>query len=874
MAEGIITQSNFQGYEHHDDITTQNTNTLAYGSHDVLIVGNSNNAVESRNGYTVLGESDQGSYTTPIRSRFDKYINNSGVAFAVREYQFPSGPHAGYSAVEVFYKNNWYKISNDTVSGAHESYFTSWTDPDTLVNYLIWVNGNSAVNYWKGSITTVQAVTSSTIVLADVGIVNAFETSGSVEINGNTYTYSGVNALTNTLTGVLPNPVSSGVTSDDIVIQKSSYGNLELLGNPLDKQPKMDIVSVLENHIFYGSYDSRNVYVSASKNFPARYVNTSTVATLDDLIVSGTPTSTIKKKIVLNIVSTTAPQVAGAVTASGAYLKFVGAYDQAARAKFKVIVTSVTTGSALSFNWWYEADYTTPYSASPNGSITLGATDVGSTIPLSNGVGVFVYALAGSASPADTYTLEIGGPDKYSYNVYDGDTIIASGGPTPVNVDLVYDGVTFHWEEWGGHSLGSTWTYVLYPKVDKGFLDIYSDAVRLPTQGFTQAIDSPPIGFIPQEKSIYINSQNGFWTQTQFQLSADLQSATVQFDKLKSNFNSRMLRQSYSGNSANDVLYLTVENIISSLGRIELIQTPQTKPISDKIKIDLKSADFLPEMNGNLIGSIFQADNKLFVTCPNINTFWMFDYDKGFWQAPQTFPVSHITTIGNTIIGHSSIKNESYVLFNGSNDNGLPIFSRVVFPYNNYGDRTIQKSAKSIFTEGYMNTQSDLTEYVYFEYGGCKQKFKRLLDPIICDFTDRASLGKAALGGRGGLGNDPKAIINKFRKSDSVGSTVCFYEASIVYEQTTIDGYFRLISTGLELVNANCDNIKICRFADRPAPAFYEGTPGNQGYSNYINPGNAITGNGDGVGGGPVDPGGYNDVPGTSGNPGGSPVDP
>ena len=868
MAEGIITQNNFQGYEHHDDITTQNPNTLAYGSHDVLIVGNTNNAVESRNGYTILGESNQGSFVTPIRSKYDKYVNNSGVSFAVREYEIPSGSQAGQSCVEVFYNNNWYRISQNGISGVHESYFTSWTNPDTLINELIWVNGNVNVFYWSGSISTISNLTATTITLSEVGATAAFDTAGTIEINGTTYTYTGKN--TTQLTGLTTSPIAGGVVIGDVAIQKSKTGYLQLLGNNLSTSPQLDIVSVLENHIFYGSYKSRNIYVSASKNFPAQYFNTATTATFDNLIVSGTPTSTIKKKVVINTSSVTPEPIYGAVTASGSYLRFTGDYDLPSRAKFKVIVTSVTSGTSMTFNWWYEADYNTAYSASPNGSITIGPTSVGSTIPLTNGVGVFVYALEGSSSPADTYTLEIGGADQYTYTVYDGETVIASGGPTPMSTDLVYDGVTFHWNSYTGHKIGDSWTYVLYPAVTHGFLDIYYDDPRLATQGFTQAIDSPPIGFITQEKSIYINSQNGFWTQTQFQLSADLQSTTVTFEKLKSNFNSRMIRQSYVGNSLNDVLYLTIENIISSLGRIELIQTPQTKPISDKIKIDLKSANFIPFSNGNLVGSIFLADNKLFITCPDLNTIWIYDYDKGFWQPPQNLPVSHVTTIGNTIVGHSSIKNESYVLFNGSNDNGLPIFSRVVFPYNNYGERALQKSAKSIFTEGYMNAQSDLTESVYFEYGGCKQVFTQKVDPIICDFTDKASLGKAPLGGRGGLGNDPVTHINKFRKLDSVGSSVCFYEASIVYEQTTIDAYFRLVTTGLELVDKGCDNIKICKFANRPQPGFYEGTPGTEGYSNYINPGKSITGNGDGIGGGPVDP----DGPVLSPNSGGSPVDP
>ncbi len=868
MADGIITQTNFQGYEHHDDITTQNTNTLAYGSHDVLIVGNSNNAIESRNGYTLLGESDQGSFVTPIRSKFDKYVNNAGVAFAVREYEIPTGPQAGYSSVEVFYNNNWWRISG-AIAGLHESYFTSWTDPDTLVNYLIWVNGQQNVFYWTGSIATISNLTATTITLSEVDATAAFDTAGTIEINGVSYTYTGKNATQ--LTGLTTSPITGGVVVGDVAIQKSKVGYLQLLGTNLTTSPQLDIVSVLENHVFYGSYKSRNVYVSASRNFPARYIRTATNAVFDNLIVSGTPTSTIKKKIFINTVSTATPKSQTSVTANGQFLRYTGKYSQPVRGKFKTVVTAVTPGTSMTVQWFYEANYLTAYSATPNGTLTFGPTDVGNTFPLTQGINLLLLGLNGSASPADTYMIEIGGVDQYTYTVYDGDTVIASGGPTGMNTDLVYDGVTFHWNDYTGHTLGDSWTYVLYPAVTNGFLDLYYDIPRLATQGFKQAIDSPPIGFITQEKSIYINSQNGFWTQTQFQLSADLESATVTFDKLKSNFNSRMIRQSYSANSANDVLYLTAENIISSLGRIELIQTPQNKPISDKIKVDLKSANFIPYVNGNLIGSIFQADNKLFITCPNIGTVWIFDYDKGFWQPPQSLPVSHITTIGNTIVGHSSIKNESYVLFNGSNDNGLPIFSRVVLPYNNYGDRTKQKSAKSIFTEGYMNTQSDLTEYVYFEYGGCKQTFQLKVDPVICDFTDKASLGKAPLGGRGGLGNDPVAHINKFRKLDSVGSTVCFYEASIVYEQTTIDAYFRLVATGLELVNKPCDNIKICRFGKRPTPKFYEGTPGTEGYSNYINPGKAITGNGDGIGGGPVDPSG----PILSPNlPGGSPVDP
>lgn len=863
---GIVLQQNWQGYEHHDDITTQDVNTLAYGSHDVLIVGNKNNAVESRNGYTILGESDQGSFVTPIRSKYDLYINNAGVKLPVREYEIPTGPQTLHSSVEVFYNNNWYRISDDTVSGVHESYFVSWTDPDTLVNYLVWVNGNTIVYYWKGSISKISALTATTITLEEIGATAAFETTGTVYINGTAYTYTGKN--TTQLTGLTTSPISGGVVIGDVAIQKSSVSFLETLGENLTTTPPLDTIGVLENHVFYGSYKSRNIYVSASRNFPARYVNLATNAVFDNLIVSGTPTSTTKRKIVINTSSITPADISTNVTVNGPFLQYTGDYNLPGRAKFKAVVTAITPGTSMTVEWFYEADYLTSYSGTPDGTLSLTTTDIGNTIPLTNGVNLLVFSMQGSASPEDIYTLETGGSDYYKYTVYDGDTIITSGGPTSMSTDLVYDGVTFHWNDYTGHTLGDNWTYVLYPAVPKGFVDIYYDTPRFATQGYVQTVDSPPIGFVTQEKNLYINSFNGYWVAVQFQNSADLQNATVLFDRLKSDFNSKMIRQSYVCNTKNDVIYLTIENVLDSLGRVELIQTPQSKPISDRIKIDLKSANFIPLLNGNLLGSAFLADNKLFLTCPNVNTTWIFDYEKGFWQPPQILPVSHVTSINGVIVGHSSIKNESYVLFNGSNDNGLPIFSRMVLPYNNYGSRATQKSVKAIFTEGYKNSQSDLTEKIYVEYGGCQDTFVKVLDPIICQLTDRASLGKSQLGGHG-LGNDPVAYINKFRKLDSVtlNTKQCFYEASIVYEQTSIDAYFRVVSTGLEIGEGVCDNIKICKFADGVPPLFYEGTPGNQGYSNYINPGNSVTGNGDGIGGGPVDPDGNEQI-------GGAPVDP
>lgn len=841
----------FGMYEHNDDITTMNSNALAYGTKNVLIVGDKTKTIESRNGYTLFGQT--GLLGNSIKTKYDDFINVAGKKLWIRDEGV-----SGISNISVLYNGLWHRIAGG-ITAPHESYFTEWQDTFNGVNHLIWVNGDSLIYYWTGGISSVST-TSPTTITFDDNIITALPNTGSVNMNGIVYSYTGIAGQT--LTGVTPNP-TIGFTPGDVMTSFAQVTTLENLGLPVTT-PQLDICSVLDNHVFYGNYKNKTIWVSHSRNVPSYYTNTLTNTQYDNLIVSGTYTGTIKKKVCINVTKTTLSEKQTSLTVGGPAFSYIGDYIIPTRGKFKTIVTASTPGVSVTVDVFFQPDYTLPFPGVPTNTFTFTPTDIGSSFDIgATGVRLFVQSISGSVTPPDTYTLEVGGADEYKYDVLDENgVVIQSGGPIPMNNSFTIDGVTFSWNDFEDHKVGDQWCYTLYPTVSHGFADIYADDPRKATQGFVWIIDSPPIAMIPQEHKMYINSRNGIWTNAEFKLAAENGNQTIIFDRLKSEYTNKALRQSMVCHANNDIYYVTVDNTVDSLGRVEGIDTPQSKPISNPIKVDIKNANFTPNVEGLNLGHLSFVDNKLILTEPTNNTIWIFDTIQGGWQPPQEYPVSCISSINGDVIGHSNIQDESYKLFNSSNDNGLPFVSRVVFPYNNYGYRYDKKSCDTLFTEAYKNSQSNLAIKFYEEYGGCQAISTERLDPVICQIQDRASLGKGQLGSHS-LGNDPVAYINKFRTTTKLNPR-CWYESSIVYEQDSIDGYFRLVSTGLNADVGSCNNSNLCKLANTPEPEYYPGIPGTEGYSNYINPGNSITGNGDGI----------IDGPGTSGNIGGTPVSP
>lgn len=159
----------------------------------------------------------------------------------------------------------WYTLLSSLTTTAWV-FDTVW-DNTLKKDFLVFVGGSSSLYRWEGGIAKISSTTINTIVLdRTVASAGFSTTSGSVIINGTTYTYSGSSA--STLTGVAADPTGEAASSAVIaaVITNAT--------TPVSGFTN-DFLKVVNNQVYVGSYTSRLVYISGD----ASYINFSVPAT-------------------------------------------------------------------------------------------------------------------------------------------------------------------------------------------------------------------------------------------------------------------------------------------------------------------------------------------------------------------------------------------------------------------------------------------------------------------------------------------------------------------------------------------------------------------------------------------------------------------
>ncbi len=182
----------------------------------------------------------------------------------------------------------------DVITGlttAQEAFnFTPYWDTSELKQLLLFVNGQSQIQMWSGGIATLLSSTVNTLTLSgtDTWAQKGFLLSGarSVVINGNTYTYTGGEGTT-TLTGVTPDPTGEALNS--LVIQ-SVRTTLNSAMTGIAATFENDLISILRNQVYIGSFKNNTVYVSKVNDYtnysfttPTRVVGEGALLTFDDV---------------------------------------------------------------------------------------------------------------------------------------------------------------------------------------------------------------------------------------------------------------------------------------------------------------------------------------------------------------------------------------------------------------------------------------------------------------------------------------------------------------------------------------------------------------------------------------------------------------
>lgn len=334
---------------------------------------------------------------------------------------------------------------------------------------------------------------------------------------------------------------------------------------------------------------------------------------------------------------------------------------------------------------------------------------------------------------------------------------------------------------------------------------------RVPGGPALLTLDSPPIGFAVGEKEMYLSGSKSEWYQTALTLSADLTAESLIVNRLKTSPGQGALAQSAIGNAKNYVIYVSNENVIDFLGRVENIDTPQSRPLSDPIKSEVAGYDVTIKPH------VKYHKNKTYIAFPSESKVLIYDHEKRFWQPPQVLPVRRFAIIGGELYGHGNSVPETYKLFDGTSDNTNPIHAIAAFAYRNYDHRAWKKQLNEWYTEGYISSNTTLTFGLKYDFGGFTSIVENSISGsdtgLIFSTTADGSLGKAPFG-QNPLGSitDSDSNLPKFRVSHQITkNNLDFYEIQPYYESNDVDFQWELLAQGGNVTLSTNDNISIKR---------------------------------------------------------------
>ncbi len=354
--------------------------------------------------------------------------------------------------------------------------------------------------------------------------------------------------------------------------------------------------------------------------------------------------------------------------------------------------------------------------------------------------------------------------------------------------------------------VGSLTSSVVWISKVNNYTDYTSSTPRQSGEGASLILDANIVAFKPQENYMYVSAGLDLW----YNISFTVQTSTVGVTyeqvgalPLKTGPRQGAISQAFVSHMKNNIIMASNEVTIDMFGRIEdYFGTPQTKNISDSIKLDIDSYDFTD-------GSIFYHRFYIYVAVPKEELVLVYNLATSSWESPQTIPVSRFYTVDGELYGHSYLTSESYQLFVGYADRvypgfaGYPIDFKAYFSYENYGTRSALKKANAFYIEGYINANTTINCRFVRELDGCRTQFATTINgldsQIVCLAKDTGSLGKTSLGKEKLGGSDAASVQGlppKFRVIKTF-TNLNFFEAQMQFEILGVDQRCELLAFGV-----------------------------------------------------------------------------
>lgn len=897
-----ITQlKNWAGFSAKKEKTMLPSNFLVEPSKNCFIPDT--DKIVPREGTQIVFQGSTPILNVPTIGGYPKFKNFAGIEMDVKAYRDATEGEQVY----VLFNNVYVPITlnpNTNFNGTGRIYFSTYTDSnldlsqDKRIPRLGWVNGykhtdgTGRVFTWTGGISPIDNIVGAVISLpvgqtwGELGFTEyffngAFTGEIHVTINGVDYFSTILAELdTNSLTlNVVPTAVIGDIVTSTVEIDS--------LVAP------MDILKQNKNYMYYGNFMFRQWWMSNQFGRPESVIQTESNAELDDMNVVSLPSSytgTSKNIYRVQIVAIDPPVDIENQFFYGGGLND-GTWDTSAYSAgagenvYKIIIV---------------ADFMFTFAGAPVPSPTPGETLTGN-ISGAQGIVVAVDPILGQdptlqmlpGSPAfqigETVTGTISGlipqvifSGGYQdvFRVYKNGAPILAGAPyapvpgyyyfsilNPAQTFIVADGITFIFETYIGHTLGSYWELTIDQNVGSpddfgvsknGGTIVGSVAITGASQTTAQ-LDGISIQFAdttghkvgdywiieanrgvvrpwadfyytldfatkesvrrPGEGYVYSLPSN-FWTMDTFEEAMYVNTSNGEWGYSNPQLSADLKSEDISfvplkQNTASKVLYpyLTGHN------RNDLLFIDENKNLTSIGRLQLiervqmeDMSDFVRNAFNNLSwvdGSIIFQDDKTWLTSPEDGTMLCFDERTKYWQPPQVIPnLGLLTIVGTQLYTHSTLNTATRSLNDSSASGDDGVEYEVIARNSTYdhGNRWIQKKANMAFWEGYVDESPPMKMKVYFDVDGCAGIKQTNITPIYCtDVVNHGNFGGAEHGEHEHGGDETNATnYARFQYKDL--GVHSFYFSSLEFLCRAKKHPYQILSMGINLAESQSNN--------------------------------------------------------------------
>ena len=362
--------------------------------------------------------------------------------------------------------------------------------------------------------------------------------------------------------------------------------------------------------------------------------------------------------------------------------------------------------------------------------------------------------------------------------------------------------------------LASTKSMMVFGSSTTDYTNYTITSPRVPGGPFQKPVNDNVTCIIPIDNdqqsinSLMIGSGSNSFYHIFYQLSQDNSTELVNLVRLKTASGSGLIATGAISAIKNSTAYITREPTLDTISALENINT---SPLSDPVKNDFDTYNFTG-------AHVRYWKRSLYIALPASGVVLIYDLQRKLWQPPQTMPISRLAIIGDWLYGHSSVSNETYKLFTGTNDNGNFIPQVARFAYNNGGNRALLKNASMLWSDGYITPNGLLTQTFYAGFDGVEGKFPMPInggDTSITNPVGGSPLGDEPLGATPIGGDNLDAItglpgtnatMSRFYQDDTM-VVKDHTENFVEFTMNTLDAQFALVSYGSNLFSAGTAHI-------------------------------------------------------------------